>query len=173
MKKTEGFLLGTLQNKSSDPDYDLGLQWSNEPIKILGVYFGYDKEETANRNFRSKLLDLEKTLNLWKMWKLTFTGKILIIKVQGLSKFLYLSSLVCIPLWVIKKVNSLIYAFIWGSCQDKIKRGQIIQSYELGGQKMVDFESKIVSLQLKLMQKYYSGACNNTWCTMFEYYLKQ
>ena len=78
-----------MQNKSNDPDYDLGLQWSNEPIKILGVYFGYDKVETANRNFRPKLLDLEKTLNLWKMQKLTFIGKILIIKVQGLSKFLY------------------------------------------------------------------------------------
>ena len=154
------------------PDYDLGLQWSNEPIKILGVYFGYDKEETANRNTRSKLLDLEKTLNLWKMRKLTFTGKILIIKVQGLSKFLYLSLLVCIPLSVMKKVNSLIYAFLWG-CQDKIKRGQIIQSYELGGQKMLDFEFKIASLQLKWMQRYYSGPCNNTCCTMFEYYLKQ
>ena len=56
--------MGTLQNKSSGPNYDLGLQWSNEPIKILGVYLGYDKAETANRNFRSKLLDLEKNIKL-------------------------------------------------------------------------------------------------------------
>ena len=35
IEKNEGFLLGTLQNKSSDPGYDLGLQWSNKPIKII------------------------------------------------------------------------------------------------------------------------------------------
>ena len=55
------------------------------------------------------------------MRKLTFTGKILIIKVQGLSKFLYLSSLVCIPLWVIKMVNSLIYAFLWAAVKIKLR----------------------------------------------------
>ena len=53
--------------------------------------------ETSNRNIRSKLFYLEKTLNLWKMQKLTFTRKTLIIKEQGLSKFLYLSSFICVP----------------------------------------------------------------------------
>ena len=45
MKK--GFLLFTLQNKSSKTKYDFILQWSNEPIKILGIYFGYDQVEVV------------------------------------------------------------------------------------------------------------------------------
>ena len=38
----------------------------NSPIKILGIYIGYNSEECDKFNWESKLMNFERLLNTWK-----------------------------------------------------------------------------------------------------------
>ena len=72
------------------------------------------------------------------MRNLSIQGRILILKTLGLSKFLYLASQICIPKWVVQKLNKLSYNFVWNGHPDKVKRSVLINTYENGGLQMLD-----------------------------------
>ena len=82
-------------------------------MKILGVFFGV--LDVQRDNWEPKLSKLDKMLTLWKSRSLSMVGKSLIINVLGVSKLLYLSSVLITPKWVIDCYNSLIFNFLWGS----------------------------------------------------------
>ena len=41
----------------------------------------------------------------------------------------------------LKELNGLLYGFLWGGKNDKIKRSGVSQAYEAGGLRMVDVKS--------------------------------
>ena len=52
MTKTEAVWLGVNRNRTDKP---LNIRWPALPIKVLGVYFGYDRELCEKRNFGDKI----------------------------------------------------------------------------------------------------------------------
>ena len=89
----------------------LALEMATKPLKILGIYFSYDKTEAYKLNFESILDQLKKTLNLWKWRNLTILRKIQILKTFAISKFLYRASQLSFPKDLIKRANKIIYDF--------------------------------------------------------------
>ena len=138
--KTEAMWLGAWRSRGDQP---LGLKWVTK-MKILGV-FGQD---TETDNWRPKLEKLEKHLNLWKSRSLSLVGKSLIINVLGISKLLYLSAVLCVPKWVISKVNNLVWPFLWGSRIETVSRMTCHQSLGKGGLGIFNFQTKSDSLKL-------------------------
>ena len=104
-------------------------------MKALGVYFSYHEAACESHNFEEKIKSFEKLLKVWRMRNLSIAGKITIFKTFGLSKFLYLASLINIPKWVLQQVNKLAFEFIWNNCPDKVKRSILINTFENGGKK--------------------------------------
>ena len=139
--KTEAMWLGAWRSRGDQP---LGLKWVTK-MKILGVVFGQD---TETDNWRPKLEKLEKHLNLWKSRSLSLVGKSLIINVLGISKLLYLSAVLCVPKWVISKVNNLVWPFLWGSRIETVSRMTCHQSLGKGGLGIFNFQTKSDSLKL-------------------------
>ncbi|KAL9959736.1 hypothetical protein ACROYT_G033090 [Oculina patagonica] len=92
---------------------DIGIKNMDKPLKILGIFFSYDKKQAVKLNFDSILDSLKKTLNLWKWRHLTILGRIQIIKSFAIPKFLYRASQLPFPDDVIKRANTIIYEFIW------------------------------------------------------------
>ena len=99
-------------------------------------------------NWRPKLEKLEKHLNLWKSRSLSLVGKSLIINVLGISKLLYLSAVLCVPKWVISKVNNLVWPFLWGSRIETVSRMTCHQSLGKGGLGIFNFQTKSDSVKL-------------------------
>ena len=97
------------------------INWPLKPIKALGIYFGTNKRECNILNWDSKLNDCENLIKNLRR-KLTFFGKIKVIKTLLLSKFVYLAQTAIIPQDYIKKIDSLIYSFLWHGKREKIKR---------------------------------------------------
>ena len=89
-------------------------------------------------NFDDKIDKLKKQLHWWKARKLSLTGKILIVKTLGISKFALISSLLHVPDHIIKSINTIIFSFIWSGKTDKVKRKIIVQSHEKGVLKMIN-----------------------------------
>ena len=163
--KTEAMWLGKVRNSNDKP---LPVIWA-ESVKVLGIVFSYNEKLANARNFEDKITSLKQTLALWKNRDLTGIGKILIAKVFGLSKLLYITSMVTTPIAIQKKVNSIVHQFIWNG-PDKIKRSELNAAYENGGLKMVDIISRIKAQQLMWLKRYFTDN-QAGWKKIFNYYI--
>ena len=96
--KTKAMWIGKTRFSKDKP---LPSSWT-DCVKILGVHLTYD--EVMNKlNFEDKLKSLKQLIALWKQRDLTLLGKIVIMKSFGLSKFLYISSVIGMPETIKKK----------------------------------------------------------------------
>ena len=119
------------------------IKWSDEPVKSLGIYFGKDKKQVEDLNWKPKLVKLERILNRWKLRKLTYYSKITIIKTVGISQILYNASCIQVPEYVIKEVNKMLFKFLWSSGKEKFKRRTTVKDMDDGGLQMTDIEYQI------------------------------
>ena len=115
MTKTEAVWLGVNRNQTDKP---LNIRWPALPIKVLGVYFGYDRELCEKRNFRDKIDKAKQNINMWKQRDLSLIGRVQIIKTFITSLFQYSKSAVDIPETYIKGVDPL-YMHLCGRIKRK------------------------------------------------------
>jgi hypothetical protein len=167
--KSEGLWVGKSKYKTNNVD---GINFTNKHVKALGVYFGNDKHECDRFNWESKLESCTKTLNFWKCRRLTFYGRILLLKSQILSKLNYLIQSISLSSEIENKLNSLFFNFLWDGKSEKIKRNTLIGNKEDGGLDMVDIKSHIKILKMKWV-----SSLNDTneanWKLIPRFYLNQ
>ena len=65
------------------------IEWTEEPIKYLGVVLTSNIDEFDKLNWSVKIENKnQKCYKTWKMRKLTFNGKIIIIKIVLISQLI-------------------------------------------------------------------------------------
>ncbi len=161
LDKTEGLCIGSL--KGFIPAIS-EIKWPITPIRYLGIFVGNDPIELNQRNWENKLESMQKLLDSWRKRDLTLFGKITIIKSLALSSLIYSSSLLIPQTEFIKKVNKVIYHFLWNA-KDRIKRKCLINDLNNGGLKMLDFESQVKSLQAAWIPRILKQE-NKIWTTL-------
>ena len=82
-----------------------GLNWSDEPIKYLGIYLTRNNIESERMNWFEKLSKVKSILNFWKLRNLTIYGKVLILKALIISQFVYTASVLPVPHKLIIDLN--------------------------------------------------------------------
>ena len=118
IKKCEALWLG--KDKALQPGCTLfGIKWP-EQIRCLGVYLGHNKQISDLKNFEEKVNSIEAILKRWEKRELSLFGRVLILKTFALSKLVLPASLVCVPLHIVKRVDTLFYKF-YGSQKIKLK----------------------------------------------------
>ena len=142
--KTEGLWIGKLK---SCKDKVGGINWSTDPVKALGVYFGHDKEECEKRNWENRLEKMKTLLSSWQKRRLTIIGKILIIKALILPIFTFIGTACIIPKSYLEAIESSCFKFIWDNKPDKVKRNVLISPNSKGGLGMIDFWSYFTALK--------------------------
>ena len=63
---------------------DLGLSWTDTPIKYLGFYIAPNMDKARTLNWENTLTKLQKLLDNWRKRKLTLFGRITIVKTLAL-----------------------------------------------------------------------------------------
>ena len=134
--KMEILLLGNMEVNSSE----LGVNEISKVIKILGVHFTFNHSLLYKLNFESIEKSLRGLLKSWSWRGLTLQGKIQVIKSFAVPKILYRVVLISNKKEFIKKINTLLYSFVWKG-KDKVKRTAFINPIEKGGLKMSNIES--------------------------------
>ena len=71
-----------------------GFKWP-EQIRCLGVYLGHNKKLNDIKNFEEKVNNIEVILKRWKKRELPLFGRVLILKIFALSKFVLPVQYVC------------------------------------------------------------------------------
>ena len=143
--KTEGLWVGKLKHCKEKVG---GVQFSEKPVKALGIYFGHDTKECEKLNWEAKIAKIESLISTWRKRNLTMIGKILIIKSLVLPVFTFLASCTVTPVIYVKQIEKILFDFIWEGKKDKVKRNTIIGNLKDGGLNMPDIVSYFDSLKL-------------------------
>ena len=169
LSKSEALGLGKYNNLHKRKEKPYGLLWKEKYIKTLGIEYSIDPKETIKINFDKKLTKIQNLLNLWRPRNLTIKGKITVIKSIVLPQILYLSANLGIPEHFVKKVDTLIFHFLWGANMDKVKRKTIIGRIEQGGLKMVDIQSMIEAQRTMWVKRYFKQGLDAGWTYFLQY----
>ena len=156
--KTEGMWIG---RNRLEGDKISEIRWTDNGIRILGIYFSYDEKETRRMNFDKRLDDIKCTFLRWKNRGLTLIGKIQLLKTFAVSKIMYLVSNIEIPDDFVKKVERMMFEFLWNG-PDKISRATLYAEYVDGGLKFPNLRCMIETQLVKWIQRYIMQS-NHNW----------
>ena len=147
--KTKAIWLGCDRECQDTPGGNL---WKTDGIKFLGVTFRNKGTAADNlENWENIMQAMEKSLNSWKRRNIFILGRVTVVKSLLLSKIVLL--VLIPPENVRKKINSIIFKFIWKNKIEKVKRNNVIQSFEDGGIHMLNVGTLCKKMLLKWTQR--------------------
>ena len=148
--KCEGMWLGQLKNNS---DTFEGILFNNGPIRCLGIYIDKDEDICEIKNWEQKLSDIENIISVWGNRNLSLYGKATIINNAIIPKLIHNMTVIFTPPYVINKLESMIFNFLWGKTH-KICKNAVITKIENGGLNITDIESKHSALKASWVTRY-------------------
>lgn len=147
------------------PDLSLFNIPVKETVKYLGILISKDSNINIKENFENKVHKANGILNCWLQRDISIFGRILLSKVEYLSKLIYPAQALAPSSAFIKTSNQKMYDFIWRHKTHYIKKSDIIKSYEEGGLNIIEFESMNTMLKLKWLQRFLSNT-ESFWYTV-------
>ena len=156
-----------MNNSAEKP---LGLEWCLT-VKNLGVIFSCNKKVVSSQNFQKKLDKIQKVINTWNMRGLSLFGRVTIVKTFLIPKLLYISSIIQTPMEIMKRMERMIFKFLWRG-PDKVTRNSVINSVENSGVNLMDIETQIKALKLAWIPRILDSNKKGPWKSYFNYYLK-
>ena len=117
------------------------------------------------------VITLGSHLKGWSWRGLTLIGKVQIIKSFALPKVLYRLTLIASNKEFIKKINTLLFSFVWKG-KDKVKRTVLINQIEKGGLKMPDLNSIISTQRIMCIKKYLTPYAAS-WKSFLDFHLRK
>ena len=85
---------------------------TREPVKVLGIFIGYNQDKIIEENFLNRIRKMKTSLNLWLSRDLTLYGKSLLAKTLGVSQLVYAASLLSVKNAVIKVFQTELFSFL-------------------------------------------------------------
>ena len=111
-------------------------------------------------NYDICLKKIIKLISAWNKRYLTPLGKITVIKCLLLSNLTHLFTTLPSPgKYFLRKLEQLLYKFLWDGKPDKIKREHVCMPYDQGGLNMLNIRVFIGSLKISWMRRLY--LCND------------
>ena len=141
-----------------------------EAVKILGVFFTYNRPLRQTLNFTEMIDAIKTKLHFWKWRNLTIMGRIQIVKTFAIPMLMYRAGSICIDKEVITEANKIIFSFIWKG-RDKVKRTSLIGDTEDSGLKAPHLKSFIKTQRIMVCKRFADNEpCG--WKTILSHYLK-
>ena len=95
----------------------------------------------------------------------------MIINTLALSGLWYSGSVVPLPAWAEKRINRIIFDFLWSGKNEQIKREVCYLSYELGGLKVVNVALKCKALIAKSVALITDSQYKAKWVHLARYFI--
>ena len=143
----------------------LNLEWNPDKFKILGVEFTKNLENITDNNIELKFAEMQREIMAWSKRDITPFGRVTVIKSLIISKIVHI--LIALPtpsLKLMKKINNMLFDFLWDGKPDKIKRNTAKLSLEKGGLGMIDIELFDKSMKLTWIRRLVQS--NSKWKTL-------
>ena len=118
-KKTEALWIGSMVGKKEKLIPEKNFKWPENRVKVLGVWISTDPIVTLKLNYTEKLEKIRNLLSCWEYRRLTFLGKIQVIKSLALSQLTYILTPLVTNQNFISEINNIFYGFLWNDKSDK------------------------------------------------------
>ena len=172
LEKSEAAWIGPEKSQVILRDGIKGVNLTKEAVKILGIYFTYDRLLSQEYNFDRVIENLRIVLNMWKSRHLFILGKCTIINTLAIPKVLYVTSVLTEPTGFVDKIKKLLIDFLWHGKTPKIKYGVIIKEKQKGGLNFPDLQTKIFTQRIMLIRRLLETP-NSSWKQIPRSYLRQ
>ena len=137
--KTELLRIGSLCNTHAKLYTQKPVNWTNDPLLILGVNITQSRKGLIEANFPQLLVKIQNISKIWNMRNLTIYGKVLISKSLLISQLTYKLSMLPTPnIEYLKEVNALISKFIWSNKPPRIAKDTLLLPIDKGGLNLID-----------------------------------
>lgn len=170
--KTNVYRVGSLAGSQAKIYTTCQLNWTNEPIKMLGVQIPIDLDRSRIEalNFDNVLVKIENVTNNWIQRSATLSGKVLIVNTLIASLLVYkMQVFQNVSQVFVRKFDKLIKAFLWEGGSTKISHKVLSKDKNQGGLRLVD----VVHRQTALRAQWIVQIINNEfWSTLFYNLLK-
>ena len=137
------------------------IETKNE-IKINGILVQQDLDRMRTSNIENVERRIVDHCKQWSRRRLCILGKILIVKTFGISQIVYLMQTIKLEECDFKRLNSVLYKFIWNShfeaakAPERLSRDIINTSIKLGGFGMLDIKELDAGIKLRALGRLYS-----------------
>ena len=135
-----------------------------QKFKLLGIKFSTNLEEMYELNFRDKIINIKKLIQIYQGRNFSLMGRITLVKMHMLPKLVHvLTVLPTINPKYIGEISSILTKFIWNNKPSKIKLDALVQNYKDGGLKMIHVETFCKASKLVWIKRIYDAKINNSW----------
>lgn len=128
-------------------DYESKIYSVVDSVKILGIIF--DSGGVSKNNYFGMADKLKDSLFLWNGTRLSLIERVVACKTFLLSKVWFIANFLNFTEKNIKRLNSMIFGFIWNNKSELIKRNTLIMSYNEGGLEMFNIKAKLQTIALR------------------------
>ena len=156
--KTEILRIGSLRNTNAKIYTQKPVNWTNDPLLVLGIQVTQSKSDLFQANFPQLIVKLQNVCKVWAMRDLTIYGKVLITKSLLISQLVYKLSILPTPnLEYMKEVNNIISKFVWNGKPPKIAKRTLMLPLEKGGVRYMDIVIQERALKIAWVKRIVEG----------------
>jgi hypothetical protein len=120
------------------------------PITLLGLTFYLDYRQTCNSNFFDIMSKIQSKAQILSQRSLSLRGRAIVANSMLTSKLWYAATILSIPKYILKKVNTFIFSYIWKNKKlDAIARDFLYQPEHKGGLGLLNVQSQALALRIK------------------------
>jgi len=159
--KTQVMPIGiNLSNISDMKEYTLC-----DNMTLLGITVCCDNKKMMNINYNQAMKHIKNCLKIWNLRQLSLFGRIEIVKTLGISRLVYIMSLLPSPgTDYLKSIEKELIKFIWKNKPSKIRATVIKNRKDLAGAGMIDLNLKEKCMKLCWLKRLYE--CGGSWKQM-------
>lgn len=150
--KTKALWVGKWRSRNDKP---LGLKWTNNYVKFLGINVGNKvgasgSKMLAELNLAEQIQKIKNKINYWRGKGITLLGRVKVVNIFLLSRLWYRTQVCNFPKQMLNTLETLIRNFIWADKKGgRVRQGVLQLEYEKGGLQLVDINCKIKAQRLQ------------------------
>lgn len=123
-------------------------------VKYLGITITKKRETREKENIGKNIEKFKSILNSWLQRDTTIFGRVLLTKMESLSRAVFPASSLEISDRMIQQINRVNFNFIWKNKCHNIRKADTVKSIEDGGLNAIDFAVMNGALKLKWLNSF-------------------
>ena len=153
-EKSWGIWLGGWRNCQDKP---AGINWTNMSKKLCGLFLG--NEDTIEQNWKCRLKKVKTAITIHSGRALSMRGKSVVIQSVICSKIWCIGSVLNLPTRLARRLQYLIFRFVWSEKPESVARTTMYSGYAKGGMSIVNIAVKIDSFHVFHLYRLLKGHC--------------
>ena len=152
--KTEILRIGSLKDSIARIYTQKPLNWTADPVMILGITIALDNDSLMKLNFEASIEKIKLLTNIWQTRDLTWIGKITIIKTLLVSQLLYKFAVLPTPEYkTLKEIDTILMEFLWSKGKHFVSKNTICSTLANGGLNMINISHKEISIKCNWVKR--------------------